>query len=116
MSVLVLAEHDNGSLKDATLNAVTAAKALAGFAGGDVHVLVAGKGAQAAADAAAKVEGVGKVLLAEGADARALMFIVFVLVLLVLPQGIHHIAQKVPELLEDARLIECRAFAAPNQS
>ena len=67
MSVLVLAEHDNASLKDATLNAVTAAKALAGFAGGDVHVLVAGKGAQAAADAAAKVEGVAKVLLADDA-------------------------------------------------
>ena len=67
MSVLVLAEHDNGSLKDATLNAVTAAKALAGFAGGDVNVLVAGKGAQAAADAAAKVEGVAKVLLADDA-------------------------------------------------
>ena len=67
MSVLVLAEHDNGSLKDATLNAVTAAKALAGFAGGDVHVLVAGKGAQAAADAAAKVDGVAKVLLADDA-------------------------------------------------
>ncbi len=67
MSVLVLAEHDNASLKDATLNAVTAAKTLAGFAGGDVHVLVAGKGAQAAADAAAKVEGVAKVLLADDA-------------------------------------------------
>jgi electron transfer flavoprotein alpha subunit len=73
MSVLVLAEHDNASLKDATLNAVTAAKALAGFAGGDVHVLVAGKGAQAAADAAAKVDGVAKVLLADdGAYADAL--------------------------------------------
>ena len=67
MSVLVLAEHDNASLKDATLNAVSAAKALAGFAGGDVHVLVAGKGAQAAADAAAKIEGVAKVLLADDA-------------------------------------------------
>ncbi|TPE58689.1 electron transfer flavoprotein subunit alpha/FixB family protein [Sandaracinobacter neustonicus] len=67
MSVLVLAEHDNASLKDATLNAVTAAKALAGFAGGDVHVLVAGKGAQAAADAAAKIDGVAKVLLADDA-------------------------------------------------
>lgn len=67
MSVLVLAEHDNASLKDATLNAVTAAKALAGFAGGDVHVLVAGKGARAAADAAAKVDGVAKVLLADDA-------------------------------------------------
>ena len=67
MSVLVLAEHDNASVKDATLNAVTAAKALAGFAGGDVHVLVAGKGAQAAADAAAKIDGVAKVLLADDA-------------------------------------------------
>ena len=67
MSVLVFAEHDNASLKDATLNAVTAAKALAGFAGGEVHVLVAGKGAQAVADAAAKIDGVSKVLLADDA-------------------------------------------------
>ena len=67
MSVLVFAEHDNASLKDATLNAVTAAQALAGFAGGEVHVLVAGKGAQAVADAAAKIDGVSKVLLADDA-------------------------------------------------
>ncbi|MCH8683830.1 electron transfer flavoprotein subunit alpha/FixB family protein [Pedomonas mirosovicensis] len=64
MSVLVLAEHDNTGLKDATLAAVTAASKL----GGDVHVLVAGQGAQAAADAAAKVEGVAKVLLADDAS------------------------------------------------
>ncbi len=63
MSVLVLAEHDNAILKDATLAAVTAA----GQLGGDVHVLVAGKGAQAVADAAAKVAGVAKVLLADDA-------------------------------------------------
>ena len=61
MSVLVLAEHEAGQLKASTLNTVTAAKAL----GGDVHVLVAGSGAQAVADAAAKVEGVAKVLLAD---------------------------------------------------
>ena len=61
MSVLVLAEHEAGQLKASTLNTVTAAKAL----GGDVHVLVAGAGAQAVADAAAKVEGVAKVLLAD---------------------------------------------------
>jgi electron transfer flavoprotein alpha subunit len=61
MSVLVLAEHDNAVLKDATLAAVTAA----GQLGGDVHLLVAGKGAQAVADAAAKVAGVAKVLLAD---------------------------------------------------
>jgi len=62
MSVLVLAEHDNSELKAATLNAVTAAKEL-----GDVTVLVAGAGCQAVADAAAKVDGVAKVLVADAA-------------------------------------------------
>ena len=63
MATLLLAEHDNKSLKDATHKALTAAKAL----GGDVHILVAGKDAKAAADAAAKLDGVKKVLLADGA-------------------------------------------------
>ena len=62
MSVLVIAEHDNASIKDATLNTVTAAKTL-----GDITVLVAGNGCAAAADAAAKVDGVAKVLLADDA-------------------------------------------------
>ncbi len=62
MSVLVYAEHDNASLKDATLAVVTAAAKL-----GEVHVLVAGSAASAAADAAAKVAGVAKVLLADDA-------------------------------------------------
>ena len=61
MSVLVLAEHEGGALKAATLNTVTAAKAL----GGDVHVLVAGSGIGAVAEAAAKVAGVAKVLVAD---------------------------------------------------
>jgi len=61
MTSLVIAEHDNGSLKSATLNTVTAAIAC----GGDVHVLVAGHNAQAAAQAAAQVAGVAKVLHAE---------------------------------------------------
>ena len=61
MAILVIAEHDNGSLKPATLNAVTAAAAL----GGDIHVLVAGSNAQAAASAAAAVLGVAKELLAD---------------------------------------------------
>jgi electron transfer flavoprotein alpha subunit len=61
MSALVLAEHDNGSLREATLAAITAARQL----GGDVHVLVAGHGARGAAEAAAGVEGVSKVLLAD---------------------------------------------------
>ncbi len=67
MTTLVLAEHDNESLKDATLNAVTAAKTLAGFDSGEVHVLVAGSGAEAAAKAAAAIDGVSKVLLADDA-------------------------------------------------
>ena len=61
MATLLLAEHDNKSLKDATNKALTAAKAM----GGDVHVLVAGSGAKAVADAAAKLDGVAKVLLAD---------------------------------------------------
>jgi electron transfer flavoprotein alpha subunit len=63
MAILVYAEHDNVSLKSATLNVVAAAQAI----GSDVHILVAGQGAQAAADAAAQVAGVSKVLLADNA-------------------------------------------------
>ena len=63
MTTLLIAEHDNKALKDATAKAMTAAKAL----GGDVHVLVAGKDAKAVADAAAKLDGAKKVLLADGA-------------------------------------------------
>jgi electron transfer flavoprotein alpha subunit len=63
MSVLVIAEHDHGSLKGATLNTVTAAVAC----GGEVHVLVAGHNAGAAAQAAAVIAGVAKVLHADGA-------------------------------------------------
>jgi electron transfer flavoprotein alpha subunit len=63
MSILVIAEHDNASLKSATLNTVTAAAAI----GGDVHVLVAGENAGEAAKAAAQIAGVAKVLHADGA-------------------------------------------------
>ena len=61
MTALLVAEHDNKVLKDATAKALTAAKAL----GGDVHVLVAGKDCRAVADSAAKLAGVAKVLLAD---------------------------------------------------
>nr|WP_325263509.1 electron transfer flavoprotein subunit alpha/FixB family protein [uncultured Rhizobium sp.] len=64
MAILLLAEHDNASLNDQTAKALTAATQI----GGDVHVLVAGSGAQAAADAAAKLSGVSKVLLADDAS------------------------------------------------
>ena len=61
MTALVIAEHDNASLKGATLNTITAALAC----GGDVHVLVAGHNAGAVAEAAAQVAGVTKVLHAD---------------------------------------------------
>ncbi|WP_313659538.1 FAD-binding protein [Acinetobacter variabilis] len=63
MSILVIAEHDNKALNAATLNVVAAAQKI----GGDITVLVAGSGAQAVADQAAKVAGVSKVLLADNA-------------------------------------------------
>jgi electron transfer flavoprotein alpha subunit len=61
VTTLLIAEHDNKVLKDATAKALTAAGAL----GGDVHVLVAGKDCRAVADAATKLKGVAKVLLAD---------------------------------------------------
>jgi electron transfer flavoprotein alpha subunit len=64
MTTLLLAEHDNKALKDSTNKAVTAVKGL----GGDVHVLVAGLGCKAVAAAAAKLDGVNKVLLADAAN------------------------------------------------
>ncbi|NEJ23214.1 electron transfer flavoprotein subunit alpha/FixB family protein [Rhizobium leguminosarum] len=61
MTILLLADHDNASLSDQTAKALTAAAKI----GGDIHILVAGKAAKPAADAAAKLAGVSKVLLAE---------------------------------------------------
>ncbi len=62
MTALVIAEHDNATLKGSTLNTVTAAAQC----GGDVHVLIAGHNAGAAAEAASKIAGVTKVLVADG--------------------------------------------------
>ena len=61
MTALVLADHDNVSLKPSTLSAVTAAQQM----GGDIHILVAGQGCGAVAQAAAKIQGVTKVLVAD---------------------------------------------------
>ncbi|MGA8032172.1 MAG: FAD-binding protein [Casimicrobiaceae bacterium] len=66
MSILVVAEHDNGSLKSATLHTITAARAL----GDDIHVMVAGEDAKAAVAAAAAVPGVAKVLSISAAYLR----------------------------------------------
>lgn len=67
MTILVIAEHDNVSLKAATLNTVAAAAKI----GGEVHVLVAGYNAQGVAEAAAKIDGVSKVLLADAPQLEA---------------------------------------------
>jgi electron transfer flavoprotein alpha subunit len=67
MAVLVIADHDGAHLRDTTHKTVTAAKALSG----DVDVLVYGDGVQAVADAAAKIEGVRKVLLSQSASLKA---------------------------------------------
>jgi electron transfer flavoprotein alpha subunit len=64
MTSLVIAEHDNASIKGATLNTITAAAAI----GADVHVLVAGHNAAAAAAAATQIAGVSKVIHADGAS------------------------------------------------
>jgi len=64
MTTLIIAEHDNASIRPATLNAVAAAVKI----GGDIHVLVAGEGCGAAAQAAAQIAGVSKVLHADGAS------------------------------------------------
>ena len=61
MALLVIAEHDSGALKAATLNTITAAASI----GGDIHVLIAGQDCAGAAQAAARVAGVAKVLLAD---------------------------------------------------
>ncbi len=63
MTILVIAEHNNAVLAAATLNTVAAAKAI----GGDIHVLVAGAGCAAIGEAAAQIEGVSKVLVADDA-------------------------------------------------
>ena len=64
MAVLVIADHDGTSVREATNKTVTAAAKI----GGDIDILVVGQGAKAAADAAAKIKGVRKVLLAESAE------------------------------------------------
>ncbi|MBK5416064.1 electron transfer flavoprotein subunit alpha/FixB family protein [Pseudomonas sp. TH31] len=67
MTILVIAEHDNASLKAATLNTIAAAQKI----GSNIHILVAGYNAQGAADAAAKIAGVSKVLLADAPQLEA---------------------------------------------
>ena len=68
MTILVVAEHDNAELKPATLHTLGAAEQLAGHGGGEIHLLVAGAGCGAVAEAAAKIPCVAKVLVSDGAE------------------------------------------------
>src|SRR5256885_10688440 len=63
MPILLLAEHDTAALKASTLNVVSAAAAI----GGDIHILVAGQNCRPAAEEAAKIAGIAKVLIADDA-------------------------------------------------
>jgi electron transfer flavoprotein alpha subunit len=65
MTILLIAEHDNQAIKAATLNTVAAGAMIATFCGAQIHVLIAGHGARQAADEAARIAGVAKVLLAD---------------------------------------------------
>ncbi|MGF6970923.1 electron transfer flavoprotein alpha subunit [Paraburkholderia sp. WC7.3g] len=71
MTILVIAEHDSATVKVATLNTMGAAAVISTFLDKEIHVLVAGHNAQGAADAAAKIAGVSKVLLADALQLEA---------------------------------------------
>src|SRR6478736_728664 len=68
MAILLLADHDSNHLSDQTAKTLTAAAKIAKETGSDVHVLVAGAGAKVAAEQAARLSGVSKVLVAEDAS------------------------------------------------
>jgi electron transfer flavoprotein alpha subunit len=121
MSVLVLAEHDNATLKPATLNAVAAASQL----GSAVELLVAGQGCQGAAEAAAKVAGVAKVLVADASEyahglpenlAKLLVELAKGRTHLVAPATTHgkNVMPRVAALLDTAQVSEIIAVVSPD--
>jgi len=121
MTILVIAEHDNATLKRATLNAVTAA----GAAGGDVHVLVAGHGASTVVEQAANVAGVAEVLVADAPEyAHGLPENLAALVVSLARAYTHVIAAstavgknfmpRVAALLDSAQISDVVAFKAPD--
>jgi electron transfer flavoprotein alpha subunit len=121
MALLVIAEHDNKTLKAATLNAVSAATAI----GGEIHLLVAGKDAKPAAEAAAKVAGVAKVLLADDAAyEHALAEDVAALTVKLAPNYSHvlapastfgkNLAPRVAALLDVAQLSDISGVVSPD--
>jgi len=121
MAILVIAEHDNAALKAATLNAVTAAVKL----GGDVHLLVAGANVGAVSEAAAKVAGVAKVLVADAPQYEAQTPENIAALVQKLASGYSHIvvpatsagknlAPRVAALLDVAQVSDIIAIEAPD--
>ncbi|MBI3156212.1 MAG: electron transfer flavoprotein subunit alpha/FixB family protein [Burkholderiales bacterium] len=121
MPILVIAEHDHGTLKPATLNTVAAAQAI----GGDVHVLVAGHDAAAAAQAAARIAGVAKVLHADGASLAEQLGENVAAQVMAVAQGYGHIlfaatahgknvAPRVAALLDVAQLSDISKVVSPD--
>ncbi len=86
MAILLIAEHDNATLSDQTAKALSAALRI----GPEVHVLVAGKGAQAAAEAAARLEGAAKVLLAEADELQQQLAEPLAALIVSLAPGLRH--------------------------
>ncbi|MFM0229619.1 electron transfer flavoprotein subunit alpha/FixB family protein [Paraburkholderia sediminicola] len=121
MTILVIAEHDNASVKAATLNTIAAARKI----GGDIHVLIAGSNAQAAADAAANIAGVAKVLLADAPQlADGLAEIIDVTVVRIARNYSHilapatpygkNIAPRIAAHLDVAQISDITAVDSPN--
>ena len=121
MAALVIAEHDNAHIRGGTANAVTAASKM----GGEVHVLVAGQGARAAADAAAKLAGVAKVLYVEGPQYAAGLPENFAALVVPLAAGYSHVVAsatafgknfmpRVAALLDVAQISDITAVETPD--
>jgi electron transfer flavoprotein alpha subunit len=121
MAALVIAEHDNNTLKGGTANAVTAAAKM----GGDVHVLVAGSGAKGAAEAASKLAGVSKVLHVEGAQYAGGLAENFAALVVPMAKGYSHVVAsasafgkncmpRIAALLDVAQISEISAVESPD--
>ena len=121
MTTLVIAEHDHGTLKGATLNTVTAALQC----GGDVHVLIAGQDAQGAAQAAAQIQGVAKVLHADGPSLKEQLAENVATQVLAIAKGYSHllfpatahgknVAPRVAALLDVAQISDASKVISPD--
>jgi len=121
MAILVIAEHDHGTLKGATLNTVAAAQKI----GGEIHVLVAGHGADGAAKAASQIAGVAKVLNAEAPQLGEFLAENVAALVVSLAKGYSHIlapatsngkdvAPRIAALLDVQQISEIIAVEAPD--